>query len=508
MQATGTDGNAELALDGALMRWRSRKLERDSSYALKVLREFATDQVGDGIRPQFETGTDKGDRRLTDDFEEFVYQCDSLTGGTLYGNQHQLAMALARDGGAMLRRRWRRPGDADLWGRPLTVPLQIQTLELDYLTTSLDGQSQNGTIANGIEINPYGQRVAYHLYRSHPGSQWMFGGNGSAFGLDVPSDTIMGGFRGDVSRVSASEILHVFPYSLTRPGQITAAPWLHAVILRLWDLDGWMDATMLARRMSASMGAFVTGGDPLASPDSVDSAHPVNDRDSWKVLDGAGYPLELTEPGVIGYCPNGKTVEFPEQPSVPGHEESSRVSLREIAAGTGMSYEALSGDVSQGNFISLRVALLGRRRLMDSLRSQVTIPMLCRPLGYWFLAAEDLSGRYRQTRDPVRVRWIPPAHEDADELTRIKILAAKIRYGFASWEGTIRGEQCDPEQLAAEIRRSNLLLDGSRDGGAPIILDSDPRRMTQAGQPAAPAEPSPINGTQMPDNNRDKGGVA
>lgn len=477
MEATGSDGNAELAADGPLMRWRSRKVERDSAYGQKALREFATDQVGDGIRPQFDTGKDKLDRQLAADWDEFNYQCDGLNGGTAYGMQHQLILSLGRDGGTLLNRLWRDRGHTDIHGSRLLVPMQMQPLEVDYLSTAKDGRVGDATITNGIEV-VRGSRRAYHVHESHPGAQWLFGGMSSGAVLDKAADRILGVERGaNVVRIPASDMLHVFPYNLTRPGQITAAPWLHAVILRLWDLDGWMDATMLARRVSASMPGYVTGGDPLASPDLVEPIHPVEQRDAWKVLDGRGYPMELTEPGVIGYLQNGRDIKFPDQPSVPQHEESTRVSLREIAAGTGMAYESLSGDVSQGNFISLRVALLGRRRLMDAIRNQVTIPMLCRPMGMWFLEAMDLANRYKQGRDPVRVTWIPPSREDADEKSRVEIIAAKIRCGLMSWRTAVQMEGVDPDILMEEIRRSNAMFDAN----PPVILDIDPRRRTDAG---------------------------
>lgn len=464
MRAPGTDGNAELAADGDTMRRRSRTIERDSSYGLKAMREFATDQVGTGIRPQFQADDDKTEKRLQADWEEWSYQADGLTGGTIYGMQFQEVLALARDGGVLCRRMWRRPGEKDTQGQPLIVPLQLQPMEVDYLTTEDDGRTKDGTIiSNGIELDAQGRRVAYHLYRNHPGAQWMWG--------------MSGGYSLDRQKVSASEVLHAYAYSTSRPGQVVGAPWLHAVIARLWDHDGWIDGTMLARRMSASVAAFVEGGDPYAAPDSVDGIAPAGTGTKAHVLDGHGYPVEMFEPGIVAYLPNGKQVQFPEQPDVPGHEETVRVTLREIAAGTGMSYEGLSGDVSKGSFIALRLGLLGRRRLMDAFRAHVTIPLLCRPKGLWFLQAEELAGRWNREENPVRVTWVPPAVEDADELTRMKTLEKKIRMGVLSQFRALMGEGEVPENVIEEIRRWNALLDAE----PPIVLDTDPRHRTQAG---------------------------
>lgn len=479
MRANGSDGNAELAADGPSMRNRSRLIERDSPFGLKVLREFATDQVGTGIRPQFQTGKDKTDRQLADDWEEWSYQVDPVSGGTVYGLQHQSVMSFGRDGGTLCQKLWRKPGDLDNLGRRLIVPLQIQALEVDYLSTRRDGDlgEGKGHIANGTKFDARGRRMGYYVRRAHPGASWMMGGSSASL---------------DDEFVSAAEMLHIFEYSTARPGQIMAAPLLHAVIARLWDFDGWVDNTMLARRTAASIAAFVHGGDPTAAPDSVDGIAPAVGAGGTKahVLDGHGYPVELVESGIVSYLPNGKEISFPEQPAIPGHEETIRVTLREIAAGTGMNYEGLSGDMSQGSFIAQRLGLLMRRRWMDSIRSHVTIPMLCRPMGYWFLDAEELAGRFRPGRDPVKTLWIPPCIEDQDELTRVKTIAAKIRAGLLTWTQAVMGEGVDPEMLAEEMRRSYRLLDG--DGTAestPIILDSDPRRQTAAGQPTSQPKP-------------------
>lgn len=470
LNSPGTDGNAEVMGDGGRSRFRSRTMERDSSFGLKALRSFAVEQVGDGIRPRFQSEKDKVERILKRDWEDFVFQADGVSGGTLYGLQMASVLSLARDGGTLCHRQWRRVGDKDNLGYSLAVPLQLQNLEIDHLCLTLDGTrgTNGGLIANGIELNSAGRRVAYHIYTKHPGAVNTFGLGSSGFSLDS-------------TPIPASEMTHAYLYNFARPGQMVDAPWLHAVIARLYDLDGWQDATMLSRRMSASVSAYVEGGDPLAPPDTVDGINPR--QGSWAtnghLLDGHGYPIEQFEPGMVAYLPNGKSVNFPDQPTVPGHEETTRVTLREIAAGTGDSYENLSGDITGSNFISLRVGMLARYYLMRSIRNQVTIPMICRPHGLWFLEAEALARRYNPDRDRVSIEWIPMAREDADELMRQKILQHKIRNNMLPYNEALIGEGYDPEDMAIAIEKSNELRD--RHG---IVGDCDPRQQTAAGQPS------------------------
>jgi capsid protein len=57
-----------------------------------------------------------------------------------------------------------------------------------------------------------------------------------------------------------------------------------------------------------------------------------------------------------------------------------RVQLHAIAAGVGLTYELLTGDLSQVNYSSIRAGLLEFRRRMEALQWQLLVPGLCRPV--------------------------------------------------------------------------------------------------------------------------------
>lgn len=478
---SGSDGNSELATDSAELRNRSRKFERDQAYALKMLNNFAIDQVGTGLRPDFETGKDVDDRLLAELWEVFASQCDGQNGGTIYGMQTQLVKAIARDGGTLSQRMWCEVNDVDIHGRRLVVPLQIQPLEIDYLATFKDGMLSNGhQISGGIEFDGRNRRVGYHVRLSHPGATWPW------HTMQSPLSTVF---------VSVADMAHAFCYNLARPGQVVAAPWMHAIITRLYDFDGWIDGTMFTKRASAVSPIFLEGADCTDEDERLALSTVTNSEgapiEQTGVTDSRGYPIESWQPGVMAFLPPNRHVKFPEQPNVPGHEETMRVTLQELAAGGADSYEGLTGDLSRSNFISIRAGKVQRQQIMDAVRDQVTIPMIARPHEYWFLDAVELRGLYRPGRDGVKTTWIRTNREEADELTRVKTIVAKIRGGLMSWRQAVIGEGMDPEVLARELSRSNELLDGYN-----IILDSDPRRMTQAGQPTTPKPTTPTPPTK------------
>lgn len=484
---TSADGNAEALAGARSLIDRSRDLERNSPHGRRILMEFAADLVGTGLRPQAQTGSDRLDRQWLAAWEDFAAQSDPLTCGTAYGQQFSAALALARDGGILVRRQWHRPGR-------IAIPLTISQLELDYLDSSKDGTGGNNRIIGGIEFDTEGFRRAYHLYTVHPGANWS---------SLIPTETRL---LSESVPVPASEILHLYGYTTSRPGMVTAVPWLAPVMQRLWELDGWADATSVARRMSQSVACFVGGGDPDGAADGFDGAGPV---DGEKVVDGRDYPVETFEPGIVAYLPPGKTITFPQAPAVPQHEEYARVTLREIMAGTGTPYEAGTADLSQVSFISGRMGRISRRALMDSLREQVFVPLYCRPIGQWMTDAAILAGRLPARKGGYSVDWVMTRREEADEQARIKAVAARIRNGLTSWERAVREEGLDPETLLDEIRRSNAQFDAQ----PPIILDCDPRRTASGGQAQASSsatdnDDSPLQSSGNGSSEDNRGGGA
>src|SRR5205814_1031408 len=136
--------------------------------------------------------------------------------GTLdfYGLEAQVAGAMVAGGECFVRRRVRLKSDG------LSVPLQLQVLEPDYVPLSFNLLTDNGGfIRQGIEFNAIGQRVAYWMYRQHPADASV---------LPVLDATPY--------RVPASEVLHVYD-AISRPGQLRGEPWLTRALAIMKDID-------------------------------------------------------------------------------------------------------------------------------------------------------------------------------------------------------------------------------------------------------------------------------
>ena len=93
-------------------------------------------------------------------WKDWVKTADFDSHFDFYGLQNLIAQGLFESGEVLIRRHY----DKSAAG----VPLRLQVLEPDYLDSTKQGPLPGGNYAiAGVEINPQGQRVAYHLYRQH-----------------------------------------------------------------------------------------------------------------------------------------------------------------------------------------------------------------------------------------------------------------------------------------------------------------------------------------------------
>jgi lambda family phage portal protein len=223
---TTDSANAILFQDAALLRSRSRDMARKNAYAANGIEAIVANAVGTGIKPQSKTEEPDLRQQIQALWLEWTDEADSAGLTDFYGLQALICRAMVEGGECFVRLRVRRPEDG------LSVPLQLQTLEAEHLDASNNKPLANDNfIRGGIEFNRLGQRVAYHLYREHPGDAALFG---------TAKETV---------RVPAEEVLHIFKPQ--RPGQIRGEPWLGRVLLKLYELDQYDDAELVRKKTAA-----------------------------------------------------------------------------------------------------------------------------------------------------------------------------------------------------------------------------------------------------------------
>lgn len=470
------DANAAVGFSLSRLREVARDLVRNNGYAESALTTIGDQVVGWGI-----TAKTKGTRNAAAEkvWEEWAgtTACDSDGRNDMAGLQKLVMRTTVESGECLIRRRIRRPED------DLPIPLQIQVLEPDYIDTLKTGinitNDQTGQIVgriiHGIEYNILGRRVAYWMFSEHPGSAQGIG-------------TFGGGFES--RRIPATEILHVFKQS--RPGQVRGPSWFAPVLLRFKDFDEYEDATLMKQKIAACLAVITSDTDGLGTPIGV------------RQTTTSGEPeIDRLEPGLIHRTAPGSSVEVVQPPSVADYPEYSKTSLRAIATGLGVAYEDLTGDYTNLPFSAARMSRIRHWARVEDWRWRVLVPQFCDPVWAWAMQAAQIMSRV--TGEAPRAVWTPPAAPFIDPGAEGLAIMRNIRAGIQSLSEALRERGYDPKEVLAEIAADNALLDKLG-----IILDSDPRNTTQAGNPrqiaqAAPAEPDADEGDGGKPPKGDKG---
>jgi lambda family phage portal protein len=434
---TNTDANR--AASGATLsrlRAQGRDLVRNNPWARRGLRRIVTNTVGWGIKPK---ATGRNADKITALWLRWAEttECDAAGRLTMYGLQKLVMRTIVESGEVLVLRRMRRLEDG------LAIPMQIQVLEPDHIDTGKDGLrgADGNIIIQGVEFDKSGRRVAYWLFDEHPGGK-LHGGMVS-------------------KRVLAGGVLHVFDQD--RAGQVRGTSWFAPVDVRLHDFDEFEDATLMKQKIAACMAAFVTDLDGTSGALGTPST------------DAKDRPIDSLEPGMILNLPAGKKVEIASPPAATDHQSYSATALRGVAAGLGVTYEDLTGDYSQVNYSSARMARIAHNADVHDWRWNMLIPQFCVPVWNWMIDTIMMAGHVAVV--DAAPTWTPPPLPMLDPGKESEATKQAVRMGQMTLSEAIREQGNDPEQHLREYADDMKRLD---DLG--IVLDSDPRKTDNAGK--------------------------
>jgi lambda family phage portal protein len=436
------DANAAIAPTLARLRDLARDLVRNNAYAESAVGTIGDDAVGEGIVAKPATAH----KAAADLWKAWAgtTACDADGLHDFAGLQKLVMTTVVGDGEVLVRRRMRRVED----GWP--IPMQLQVLEPDYLDTLKDASLPGGgEIVNGVEFNGFGQRVAYWLYPKHPG----------AIRGVVGTSSILSGSR----RVPATEILHIF--KVKRAGQVRGVTWFAPVILRFRDFDEFEDATLMKQKIAACLAVITSDVDGTGSA--------LGAAGTATKTDGTTQEIDLLSPGAILNLPPGRNVQVVQPPQVREYADYCEVNLRSIATGLGVTYEDLTGDYTDLPFSAARMSRLRHGKRVVDWRWRMLVPRFCDPVWRWAMDAAAING----LADAPAARWTAPPMPMIEPDKEGLALQRLIRTGVMTLSEAIRERGYDPEELLDEMAADNARLDKLG-----LSLDSDPRRMTQAGQ--------------------------
>lgn len=453
---TSTAGpNAGLFTSVNRLRARSRELIRNNPLMDGGVDTFVANIIGTGITPRWQLNDKDLKNTIQELWCDWVKEADAGGISDFYGLQALVSRALI-DAGECFARKIPRPPGGDL-----SVPAQIQLLEADHLDETYNSVAPNGNeIRMGIEIDPEGTRQAYWMFREHPGESYL---------LKV--------FTMERIRIPADQILHVF--RPLRIGQMRGRPWLSSIIVKLHELDQYEDAELVRKKSAAMFGGFITESQPGITPGAILGRQGGTSAGDNAVTNN----IIAIEPGTFPVLPVGKDVRFSNPVDVgTTYEPWIKQQLREIAAGWGITYEQLTGDLSGVNYSSIRAGLLEFRRRCVMLQFQTLVFQFCDPIARFWMDQAVLAGKlilngYLPNRRIYRrIKWRPDGWPWVDPLKDILAEQLSVRNGFKSRSQVIAEKGGDIETVDKEIAEENARADEMG-----LIYDSDSRHTTDKG---------------------------
>ncbi|WP_299078932.1 phage portal protein [uncultured Paraglaciecola sp.] len=414
--APSTSANSEITPSLVKLRDRSRDLVRNNPYASKSMRVLTCNVVGTGIVPSIP------DEKTAELWESWAFesdQCDADGCLDFYGIQKIVARTLFESGECIVRFIHKKASDG------LVVPLQLQVLEPDYLDSTKHEKLKNGGyIQHGIEYDGEGKRVAYWLYRRHPGE-------------NTPLSIGLESFR-----VVSQDIIHV--YEKLRPGQSRGVPVLAPSMITSNDLDEYEEATLVRKAAEACITAVVQSDDDGAEIGRVSEEQ------------GTGRKIEELSPGMIEYLNGGESITFNNPPASTGYSEYVNTRLHAIAAGSGVTYEQMTGDLSQVNFSSIRSGTLDFRREVEQIQWLVFIPMFCRRVIRTWSRSATLAKK--KTKLPSRIEWTTPRFDWVDPKKDVESETEELSTSRMSFSEAARKRGYNPQKLVEEIKKDKEMF--------------------------------------------------
>uniref|UniRef100_UPI0040483531 phage portal protein n=1 Tax=Yoonia sp. TaxID=2212373 RepID=UPI0040483531 len=397
---------------------------RNNPWVAAAVDSLVGNVVGAGIKPQ-STHPDRAVRELLQAL--WLRWTDHADPGGLadfYGLQAMAVRAMVESGESFARLRV--PSDID------TIPLHIELLDREQVPMDLHREIGGGArIRAGIEFDAAGRRVAYRVLSSRPGDP-------------------LGSVRMDPIRVPAADCLHLF--KPLAAGQLRGITWLAPVLLRLHELDQFEDAALVKAKVAALFTGFITDPDGTAGG-----------------LSGTNTGGALTvgmEPGSLIPLPPGTDIRFSSPTESDAYAPFVKNHLRAVAAGMGLPYELVSGDLEGVTYSSICAGLIEFRRRVEQLQHNVVVHMFCRPVWERFVRLAVLTGDLpardfdRNATAYLGCEWLPPKFDYVDPKKDVEAEILAIRAGLKSRSQAISERGYDAEQVDAEIAADKERADG------------------------------------------------
>jgi lambda family phage portal protein len=379
-------------------------LTTTSPVAVTISDQWATNLIGDGATARSGHPNAAMAQAIEDAWNQWT-QCVDVEGvHDLTGLLHLAVRSIVPSG--------------EYLGQFVTTPrgeLRIRSLSPEQLDPAMTREVENQQrIITGVEFDLSGRRVGYYVFPR--------------------ADLIVATMQWAPVRLPAEDIIHLFEAKV--PGQVRGASWLAPVQNTIHQVDSLQDALLARANTGALWSAFIV--DPSGATGLADGTRDPSIR-------------EGIVPGAMHFLGPDTTITFPTVPDVEGTPDLLRGMLRQIAAGVGLPYELMTGDLTNTNYSSGKVGLEAFKRRCKALRETLFVSRMLRPIWQRWVTLEVLSGRLHA----------PDFEQDPTPYFGVQFL-------FPEWASLdpYREAQADTTLLAAGIRsRAEIIASRGRDIG-------------------------------------------
>lgn len=398
---------------------RARHYVENHPLASAAVGTWESTAIGAGIRATSQHPDPDARRQLDAYFARWSRRADFEGLGDFYALQARMVRAERTDGECFAL--WR--GD------------QLQLLPAEQVDDTVLAELANGAFdSHGVRVGADGRREGYHVLTGRPDATANY-----APPVLIP----------------ASEMLHL--YRPAGPGALRGVSPFAKVLLRLSELDGTEDAFIKNVRVSALLSVL------LVDENNLGGENPLAEIGSL-------------EPGSMPVLPGGLRphVVAPQQVDQVG-EFLTHIE-RAIAAGLDVPHYAMTGDMRQANYSSLRSAMVQFRQKIEAYQYLSMVPMVLDPVWRRVITDGVLSGQLDVPGfedDPeafLSVEWIAPKAVWIDPQKDAAATREMLDMGIMSRRQAVAEQGYSIEELDAEIaadrtRESELGLSFSTNGG-------------------------------------------
>ncbi|KKW92257.1 phage portal protein [Sphingobium chungbukense] len=404
------------------------RLAYENPYGRKAINTLVNNSIGWGI-----TGAPKGPKAVSTLWLEWIKVADYRGRLDFFGLQELAVRTMFREGESFIVRRWVR--DAPV------LPFRLQILDAGMLAIDKVGEY----IEDGIEYDADGNVVGYWFHQAR-----------STYRRNRPP--VM---------YPAGDVIHLFVQE--EAGQKRGRSVFEPVIKRMGDIDDALDADLVRRKIESCFVGFRT-------LNWEDADVPLGVREAR--AEGEP-PAEFFEPGMISTLSPGEDIKFGDPKPAGGLGEAVRINLLATAAGIGVTYEHLTGDLSHVNFSSYRAGALEFDASIERIQWNTIIPVgLNRVWGWFCQAAYEFGKTAKLSYD---MRWTPPPRKSIDRKGDAEADILEMQAGLENRRSLLNARGLDHDTFMEETAAD---LKAQQDKG--LFYKGDPFTAAQAAASSQP----------------------